>query len=257
MSRIRFSIEPRFLRIPTNWVRYKGVAYDEDGKGTGRFVERTEYFFAPEVDHRALPELIEDPWKLRNDFLKMKHSEDAALQFLSKIGVWKAVDGQEPQSNLPKTALAGNFGLRWFHGCARPLTLEELWADQEHWKELLSRDGRAKLRAKFTPPRDGARPGDKIEFALGTQFGNTLPVHMEWKIGRQYPYAVIQPMTGWELLIATTWIDLVRGAKIQVCENCGTPFRGRKRKHCSESCAHAVAVRAFRARQKKQRKSLR
>jgi hypothetical protein len=242
MSRIKIAIEARFLAIPANWTRHKSVAHDEKG-------EHAEYFFAPEVNQKAEPALIEDPWKLRNDFLRMKHTEDAAFRFLSKVGVWNVVAGQRPQIGLEKTALEGAFGLRWFQGRALPLTLEELWAEQEHWSELLSPQGRAKLRARFTP-----RPSDAAWFALQTQFENTLPVHIEWRAGeRQYPHAVVQPMTGRELLTATAWIDLVRGAKFQVCENenCGISFSGRKRQHCSESCAHVVAVRAFRERQRK------
>jgi hypothetical protein len=248
MSRIKLSIEPRFLRIPTVWTRHKAVHPDEHG-------ERAEYVFVPEVKQNADPELIEDPWKLRNEFLRMKHSEDAALQFLSKVGVWEAVT-HEPQSDLKKTILSDTFGVRDFVGHARPLTVEELWAEQEHWKELFSPQGRAKLRAKFAPRPSSARPWVRADFA----FENTLPIHMEWKAGeRQYPHAVVQPITGRELLIATVWMDLVRGAKFQVCENpdCGISFSGRQRKHCCESCAHVMAVRAFRKRQKKARKSLR
>ena len=64
--------------------------------------------------------------------------------------------GQQLQSNLPKTGLAGTFGLRWFEGRVPPLALQELWAEQEHWNELLSPDGRARLRAMFSAFRGPA-----------------------------------------------------------------------------------------------------
>jgi len=246
MSRIKIPIEPRFLRIPTVWTRHKGVYHDERG-------QYVEYFFVPNVSQRADPEPIEDPWKLRNQFLRMPHTEDAAVQFLDKVGVWQTATN-EPQANLKETTLSGALGVRLFVGHARPITLEELWAEQDRWKELLSQQGIAKLRAKFIPAKADSRPSGKFGFAMDAYFFNTLPLHMEWKAGKQqYPYAVVQPISGQELLIATTWIDLVRRAKFQVCENCGISFSGRKRKHCSESCAHAVAVRAFRERERKKR----
>jgi hypothetical protein len=120
-----------------------------------------------------------------------------------------------------------------------------LWAAKEYWKELLDPNNRGRLRAKFTPPKGDARPYARGEFS----FDNTLTVHMEWKLGsKQYPYAFIQPMTGRELLIATTWIDLVKRAKFQICDRCGCSFTGKKRQYCLESCAHAAAQEKYRKR---------
>jgi hypothetical protein len=113
------------------------------------------------------------------------------------------------------------------------------------------------LRAKLAhPPRDDASAAEKEAFAGSTEFGNTLPMHLEWKRGPgQYPRAIIQPMTGREFLIATAWLDIVRQEKVQVCQrtDCGRPFTGREQKYCSEPCAHLMAVRAFRERERKKK----
>jgi hypothetical protein len=132
-----------------------------------------------------------------------------------------------------------------------PLTIEQLWNEQERWDEMLKQKNRAKLRAVFgPPPKEDAIPHDHMTFAWNTHFANTLPMHLEWK---QEPHAVIQPITGRELLIATAWVDLVSGSEVQVCQNCGTPFTSdRKRMFCpprtgevTSPCAHAVAQRAY------------
>jgi hypothetical protein len=237
MSRIKLPIEPRFLRIPATWTRKTAFIHEANGV-------KTEDVFVPAVHRNAKADLIDDPWKLRSEFLRMERTEDAALRFLSKVGVWEAVTAN-PQSDLKETALAGVFGVRWFVGHARPITLELLWAEQKHWKELLDPRNHRKLRAKFTPPRAEARESVKAEFSSE----NTLPVHMEWKPGeRQFPYAFVQPITGRELLIATTWIDIVRREKFQVCDRCGCPFTGKKRPYCTDFCAHAAAQKRYRKR---------
>jgi hypothetical protein len=85
-----------------------------------------------------------------------------------------------------------------------------------------------------------------------------LPTHLECKGS---PHAVIQPITGRELLIAMAWIDL-GGSDFQVCQNCGIPFTWpHKRKFCSDNewgrpspCAHAVAQRMYRKRKADEKK---
>jgi hypothetical protein len=234
-----------------------------------------QHALVPEVNQnpeRKLEPLLDDPRDLRTEFLKMPHSERAALAFLNKIGVWAAVrddhvairsDGTlvsgQASVGIRDMLLAGDFGYRYFMGRALPLTIEELWEEQDRWRRLLlnPRD----LRAEFaSPPGDAARPSEKWSFAIQTEFRNTLPIHLEWKKApRQNTHAVIQPMTGRELLIAAAWVDIVQQEEIQVCQrrDCGLPFTGPKQKYCSDSCGHLVAVRAHRERKRKAKKSLR
>jgi hypothetical protein len=240
MSRTAISLELRFLRIPTTWTRRKELAYGE-------------YALVPEVSQGpAKP--IEDAWNLRNEFLRMEHSEEAALELLEKVGVW-SVGNSAPWSKAKY--LSGAIGHRFIdpRQYPLPLTIEELWNEQEEWIEMLKEKSYAKLRAMFgPPPKQDPRPHDHFMFALNTHFFNTLPIHLEWK---QQPQAVIQPITGRELLIATAWVDLVRRFEFQVCQKCGTPFTSeRKRRFCppdrydiTSPCAHAAAQRSYRRRQ--------
>lgn len=239
---IPISAELRFLKIPTHWVQRTG--------GMSGVV-----MLVPEVDqdysNRKLAP-ITDPWELRNQFLKMKHSEAAALEFLNQVGVWKSVEDLHASKAAGGVLLSGAFGYRYFIGRALPLTLEDLWRDQEHWGKLLRNP--AKLRGEFRPPPDNsARPIDKLSFAMDARLMNTLPFHLESK--GTYSHAVIQPSTGHELMIATAQIDLISGAAFHVCQrlDCGIPFSGRKRKYCSWYCGHIVAVRTGRERKSKRR----
>jgi len=149
--------------------------------------------------------------------------------------------------------LYGSFGHRWFNGRAEVETVESLRQEQEHWRGLLR--NRTRLRGAFGPgPSGDSRPYDKDRFALESKFGNTLEVHMEWR-GR-VPYAVIQPVTGRELLVALAWIDLVTGAECKVCQKCGIEYSIGGRKFCSWQCEHANTMRNYRKRIKVAEKRL-
>jgi hypothetical protein len=248
MSLTPISLELRFLNIPTTWTRRRDLVSGE-------------YALVPEVNDNRRAKPIEDAFNLRNEFLRMEHSEEAALKLLEKIGVWGLAESA-PWSEAK--GLSGDFGYRFIFKPQYPfpLTIEELWDEQERWKELLKNP--AKLRAYFRPlPKDDdARPGDQYAFAFDTHILNTLPTHLESK---PLPHAVIQPITGRELLIATAWVDLVSGLEIQVCEKCGIPFTSdRKRTFCpptryalTSPCAHAAAQRAYRIREAEKKKQQR
>ncbi len=234
MTRIPIAIELRFLRIPTRWGLRK-----ENLSGA--------WMLVPEIDQAMEPKLtpIGSPWELRNQFFRMKHDENAAFEFLNQVGVWRAIDDPHVTASAGKMLLDGAFGHRLFLGRALPLTLEDLWRHQDHWASMLRTP--SLLRAEFgRVPACDAAPFEKMEFSLKANLNNTLPLHMEWDRGR--PHAVAEPITGWELLIATTQVDLVTGAPFQVCQrrDCGISFSGRRRKYCQWYCGHIESVRAHR-----------
>lgn len=246
MSRVPISVELRFLRIPTRW------SVNE------------ESLLMPEVDQnpeRKLRPLLDDPRDLRTRFLKLPHNAESARKFLEDIGVWTAWKvktissaGWRTGTTLREMLLDGAFGYRYLSDLAvLPLGMKELWDEQAYWKNVLLKN-LAPLRHIFAaPPNDRASAAEKESFAVSTEFLNTLPMHLEWKSGpAQYPRAFIQPLTGRELLMATAWLDIVQQEKVQVCQrrDCGQPFTGREQKYCCDSCAHLMAVRAFRERQK-------
>jgi hypothetical protein len=221
----------------------------------------------PEVEqnpNRRLKLILDDPQDLRTEFLRLPHNVRAALKFLNKIGVWSAwtvksitSKGVRDGTVIPEMRLDGSFGYRYLRELAvLPMSLDRLWDEQKYWRELLCNNW-ALLRMKFRSlPSEDASTSEKMQFAISTEFGNTLPMHLEWKVGpSQYPRAIIQPMTGQEFLIATAWLDIVTQQKSQICQrsDCGCPFTGRLQKYCSDSCAHLVAVRAYRDRKRKAR----
>jgi hypothetical protein len=242
MTRVPIVIEVRFLRVPTSWKLRK-----ETLSGA--------WMLVPEISQDIARKLtpIGDPWELRNQFFRMKHDEKAAFEFLNEVGVWRAHEDPHVSESAGRMLLSGSFGHRLFFGRALPLTLEQLWSDQDHWAKLVR--SRSLLRAEFGPaPSDAVPPFEKLEFSSKINLTNTLPLHMEWDRGGS-PHAVIQPITGRELLIATTQVDLVTGADFQVCQrkDCGISFSGRNRKYCQWYCGHIESVRAHREKERKQR----
>lgn len=231
------------VRVPTRW------SVNDEG------------LLMPEVDQR--PErkptpILDDPRDLRTEFLKLPHNAESVRKFLEKLGVWSAWKVKSIRSgamrigtSVPEWRLDGAFGYRYLSDLAvYPIELKLLWKEQAYWKDVLLCDLQP-LRSEFAAPCEGASPAERENFAVSTEIGNTLRMHMEWKSGPgQYPRAIIQPVTGRELLIATAWLDIVQQQKVQVCQrrDCGLPFTGREQKYCSDSCAHRMAVRAFRER---------
>jgi hypothetical protein len=227
----QIGIELRFLGIPTRWM----VRHDE---------MHDEQVLFPKVNQRIGRGLasIRDPWDIRNQFLKMKPDDKSALEFLNQVGVWEA--DEDPLAVRGERLIAGPFGHRYFMGYARPITTEELSRQRDRWQSLMSSP--TKLRAEFGPPPAGKVPADQDAFALQSYFQNTLSVHLELK--GKYPRAVIQPITGVELLRALAWLDVVRGAKFKVCanRNCAIEYTVGGRKFCEPKCEHASTIRRYR-----------
>lgn len=235
MSRIPIRVELRFQPLPAHWTRRKE-------RLSGEYVLVPELDYSPEA--KCTP--VADPMQLCNRFLKLKRDEASALEFLNEIGVWQAAE--DPQA---KSIFVGH---RWFHDRPLPLTLEELWEEQEHWRELLR--NQAKLRKAFRPPGESERPFDKLSFAVESRFGNTLPVHLEWKHNR--PQAALQPVTGSELLQSLAWQQVVNESALQMCQHCGKYFpHPWKKMYCTPNCAHAAAVRRWRKKKALRKKGTR
>jgi len=246
------AVELRFLGIPTRW-----VPREERISGEREMVPMVSQHIGRRFAR------IGDPDEIRKRFFKLKHDEDSALSFLNEVGVWSAVedhhltawtDGTLRSGNVSvginEMLLLGAFGYRYFAGRALPVTVERLWTEKEHWRGLLRNP--AKLRAEFRPP---LLSGELDMFAINSRFGNTLQVHLECK--NKHPRAIIQPITGRELLIALAWIDLVTGAEFKICQKCGIEYTRGGRKFCSWHCEHANTMRTYRINRKKKEKHLR
>jgi hypothetical protein len=231
-------VELQFLGIPTTWTA------EENSDG-----ERVLFPAVSQRDERKFSR-IADPEEIRKQFFKTELNEESALDFLNGVGVWWAVqdlrDWQRvTDRRIRAMRLRGAFGRREFTGRAVTATVESLRDEQKYWRELLR--SRAKLRGAFGPPPSSDRSqGEKEWFVIMSDFGNTLPVHLEWR--GKHPHAVIQPITGRELLAALAWIDLVAGAEYKVCQNpnCQIEYMHGGRKFCSWQCEHANTTRRYR-----------
>ncbi|MDR3742169.1 MAG: hypothetical protein P4L40_24385 [Terracidiphilus sp.] len=187
---------------------------------------------------------VRDPEDIRNQFFKMKDDEESALEFLDSVGVWFAVSdmrGRMDEIVDPRVRamrFQGAFGHRYFNGRAGVVSVEYLVSERNYWRGLC-RD-REKLRAAF-----GAAPTDGDWFTL---MSNTLPVHLEWR--GKHPHAVIQPITGTELLTALAWMDIISGRESKPCQNCGNEYTGGGSKFCDALCERAHTKREYRRRVK-------
>jgi hypothetical protein len=241
-TRFNIPIELRFEAIRTSWT-------PREEKMSG------EWCLVPAVSQRVERRLspITDPEDIRKQFFRMKIDEKSALDFLNGVGVWSAVadtelvngpNGSLLSGNVPvEMRLSGAFGHRWLNGRASIETVESLQMEQEHWREL--RRNRRKLREAFAPgPARDSAPHLKDKFAIESRFGNTLEVHLGWR--GKHPHAIIQPVTGRELLIALAWIDLVTEAECRVCQKCDEPYTRGGSKFCSRQCEHANTMRTYR-----------
>jgi hypothetical protein len=132
----------------------------------------------------------------------------------------------------------------------------------KHEADPATRRFYAELKAKFgyVPSRKRAIESERKDtasflFALQTQTVNELPMHIEWRQGEferddgrivkgDVPHAVVETITGREMLTATIHLDLIRRARFQICKrkNCSTPFpvlTKHARGYCSPACGHA------------------
>jgi hypothetical protein len=252
MTRVPVPLELRCLRIPAKW-------------GLRKDTISGEWNLVPDIAKDAREgtgkcSVIEKPWDIRDKFFRMKHEETAALDFLDEIGIWRAIGRPVPAwARSARLDFGGAFNHRFFSGWAQPITFEQLWKHQEHWRNLLLNP--KTLRQEFgPPPPKEAAPFEKVDFAMKADFQNTLPVHMEWpvktsRLGKGFPSAVVETVTGSELLVATTHIDLLSRAGFHVCQrtDCAIPFTGRKKKYCCWYCGHIVARRGQNFRKRTER----
>jgi hypothetical protein len=241
-EKVQLSVEISFLRIPTEW------SLEQDTQG--------RWVAVPAVSQATSVKVSEiDGWGLRRRFLRLKPGDrEAALQFLQGVGVWRAQSAPGASLEEGNALVSGAFGARAFNGRAISVPLHDLLRQQQWWLKTL-RDPAA-LKARFgTPPAPSAKSIQKLFSALQTATMNELPMHIEWKRGGAF--AVVETITGWEMLVATIHLDLLRHADFKSCAraDCGIPFprlSGHNQIYCSPECAHVVAQRALRKRKKRE-----
>jgi hypothetical protein len=268
MSPIPIALHIRAARIPIHWtVRDHLVVEVRDVHGRVLTEGGTERVFWPQVETTKWGDVelaeIEDPLDRRIQLFKVfnrNRTEAAALDFLQHIGAWRIVAESNHEEWAKGTHANVTYGHREGIGLRMlPTTLPEILQATEGWYRLLGNHNPKKLEAQFKPPPPpDARPSERDLFAMEAQFVNTLPVSLEWH-GKD-PYAVIETISAWELMIAAAWSDVVSRAEGQVCARCGTRFTWpRKKKHCRWDCGHLAAVLKYKRKlaveKKKQREA--
>ena len=266
MTRVKLSVEARFFRIPTRWEIdqappqefYRRHQFNgKQLKGKKKTVPVAVPSFTDNVGETKLVEV--DGWELRNRFLQMKQTAESAISFLQEVGVWAISEDEHVTIGLDEGALSGAFGARLVRGWAVPVSLSQLWEVQRYYRELLANAD--EIRRKFgpSPPAD-APITDKTGFAVVTTFENTLPMHIEWRRG--HATAVVEAITCHEMLMVTTQMDLLRGARFRYCQrpDCHIPFpvtTEHRKIYCSWYCGHIEAVRRTRKGQKGEKRRVR
>jgi hypothetical protein len=241
-EKVKLSAEIGFLRIPTEW------SLEQD--------PQDRWVAVPAVSQATSVKIFEiDGWGLRRRFLRLEPGDrKAALQFLQGVGVWRAEPAPGASLEEGNKLVSGAFGARVFNGRALAVPLQGLWRQQQWWLKTLRDPGALKKRFG-TPPPSGAKSIQRLAFGLQTSRMNELPMHIEWKRG--CAFAVVETITGWEMLVATTHLDLLRHADFESCAraDCGIPFArlsDHNQIYCSTECAHVVAQRALRQRKKRE-----
>ena len=262
MTRVGLAINVQFLRIPTRWSikpePESGIVPKSEW-GVLRDPDTYQRVAVPEVSQSSdIQPVPVDGWELRDRFFRLrfdKPNEPSVLRLLNDVGVWDAIeDLGASEDSEGKMLLWGAFGSRFFRGWAPPVLLTDLKEEQEFWRRLLS--DREALKAYFgTSPRRDASPAERTRFAVQSHLYNRLPLRLEWRSGR--PMGFIETITGREMLNATIHLDLLRGAKFQVCKrpDCSTPFSiesRHRRKYCTWYCGHIESVRRARKRERQQ-----
>jgi hypothetical protein len=198
-----------------------------------------QYALVPVVDQSAWEAVELDPFDLRTQFLKLDiDDQKKTTDFLSNIGVWNINE----QVGTDSMRIERTVGQRYVSGFASAFPVGDLRLAQERARrqmESLEKDPK-RLRAEFRQ--------------LEQQAGNPLrmpPLYFEW---RGDPAAIVQPITGHEMLNVTLQFDLITDAGVYVCEKCTTRFTSdRKRRYCSDLCMKASAQQAMRVRNREKR----
>jgi len=245
-EKLWLSVEIAFLRIPTEWTMERN--------------DKLRWVAVPAVTQATSAKIAEiDGWGLRRRFLRLKPGDrKAALQFLQDVGVWQAEPDSGASLNEGDKLVSGAFGARAFNGRALPVPLDVLWRRQRWWLKTL-RDPAALKKRLGPPPSTSAHSFQKLMFALQNRMMNEFSMHIEWR--RDGALAVAETITGVEMLMATTHLDLLRHADFGSCAraDCGIPFAhrsGHNQIYCGPECAHVVAQRALRERQKREEDGL-
>lgn len=163
-----------------------------------------------------------DPWEVRRAFLAMS-TEKQIIDFLNQTGRFAFDSGP--------TGLWGFDDMREWQNIIKHLLKQH----SSNWHESLP-----------------GRVADQRKLLL-LNIATRLPINFLWE--GKHPRGVITTTTTLSAILATVFLDRLRGAKIKFCArpDCKKEFRvvsTHKRYYCTPYCAHLESLRRLRAQRK-------
>lgn len=203
----------------------------EPGKPLTSAVKKVEldvllcmYPESADLSHPPKTRII-DPWQLRHDFLHLKPSSDALLEFLDYYGRWSRI-------TYPRYISWAFYDPRTREGNA-----------DDYIPGLVFE---SEIRAEQTAIRVALKgnPGDwlaKASLSFGAQ--------------SKFPHYVHTDDNCLDAIRTSISIDFLRRVPFRICKrpDCGEPFAADRKgkEYCSQYCAHLVSVRRTRRELKK------
>lgn len=161
-----------------------------------------------------------DPWQLRHDFLHLKPSSEALLNFLNYYGQWSGIT----RPRLERTVGYGSRVLRPDNDILVPGLIFE-----------------SKVRKEQTAIRDALKGNPADWLAKGSlNFGSQS----------KFPHYVHTDSTCLDAIRTSITIDFLRRVPFRIRKrpDCGEPFAADRKgkQYCSQYCAHLVSIRRTR-----------
>jgi hypothetical protein len=220
----------RFLRVPVRW-ELREVRNEAQGISS--------IWAFPTLDDDGTLDTLKlkerDAWDCREEFLSIPYGDNERMRlFLESVGLWLD-DRNEYEDQLSEVAQHRRAG----H--PHPVAISGLWKCQSAFKRSLI-DPRA-FKEKFGAAL--GRPETLRELLNESNTVMEFPLSME--LGKAAT-GVIPLDDAFRMLLATVFIDAVRGIRFKVCarKDCRKPFpleSKHKKKFCCWYCAHITTVR--------------
>jgi len=241
MTRIELPVRIRFLRVPVRW-EFREVPSGPQGELRIWAFPTVLYDSTP--DHFKLKEV--DAWTCRESFLAVPENDNEAMRlYLESVGIWldDSYESEHPLREIAQHRAAGH---------PHAVTLFGLW----RFRTMIKR---ALINPRGFREKYGVQPG-RPETAL--QLLNETRRVMEFPLSMELGKAVsgiIALNDAYRMLLATVYIDVVRGIRFKVCarKDCQRPFpleSKHAKKFCCWYCAHITTVRKNRPSKKRRSK---
>jgi hypothetical protein len=209
-------------------------------------------------DFQEQPGQSVDGWRMRYEFLRLRRTTLALLEFLNRYGHWGL-------RALPRTISFQrgwdqgfvNFEKKWFKA-KKPRSIPEVVFPNEIWFVDDEREPLT-LEEPETESLKSIHVQDLMKWGLTCGAGewfNSGYSHSKLDGPRaKFPHYVLAASSVYDVLIATITVDHLRETKFSVCArpDCRVPFpieSQHKRTYCSQYCAHLESVRRNRRRGK-------